>query len=128
MAQLRSCAAVKSQDSPHRSGGASARTSRAGYRLWHGYDGRTDQAPASRCKQIRGHSAFMVFSNTVNIGTAQRLPERPMSRVFGRHRYSLLLSLAAPATSPLTFTPLLAQTADKIKVVASTSDLSAIAT
>src|SRR5260370_1537643 len=127
MTPLRSCSEVKSPDSPHRSGGASARTSRAGYRVWHGYDGRTDQAPASRCKQIRGHSAFMVFSNTVNIGTAQRLPERPMSRVFGRHRYSLLLCLEALAACCVIFGPVLAQTADKIKVVASTSDLAAIA-
>src|SRR5260370_9082204 len=69
----------------------------------------------------------MLFSNTVNIGTAQRLPQRPMSRVFGWLRCSLLLCLEALAACCVIFGPVLAQTADKIKVVASTSDLAAIA-
>jgi zinc/manganese transport system substrate-binding protein len=50
-----------------------------------------------------------------------------MSRVFARYRCSLLLCLGALAASCAVFGPVLAQTADKIKVVASTSDLAALA-
>jgi zinc/manganese transport system substrate-binding protein len=50
-----------------------------------------------------------------------------MRRVFGRYRCWLLLYLEALAASCAIFAPVLAQTADQIKVVASTSDLAALA-
>jgi zinc/manganese transport system substrate-binding protein len=70
----------------------------------------------------------MVFSNTDKIGTAQGLQQRLMRLIFGWYRCSLFLCFGALVAS-CAIGPVVAlgQTADKIKVVASTSDLGALA-
>jgi len=60
------------------------------------------------------------------VGKTQRLVQRPMRRIF-EWRGCALLFLEALAASCLIFGPVPAQAAEKIEVVASTSDLAALA-